>query len=229
LNTIRVVILPILIFSAAVLHAGPVERENLLIRYLNADIDAGELRQLLDRTDLDPVDRAYISYMTGLAELRAGNKRRAERALVDADRIVSNLEIRDSRSDLLRLNSEIRAQLMLVKGLFYIISHAASVEQMALAALEIDPRDVIAAVVVAQGRVNAPPAFGGNFEEGMSMLEELISRDDLTPSDEFVVLTALVTAEQIGGNNQSARRYARRALELFPRNPEMRDTLADIP
>ncbi|MBI9097922.1 MAG: hypothetical protein JEY91_05570 [Spirochaetaceae bacterium] len=115
-----------------------------------------------------------------------------------------------------RLISDAGSFIMLQKGVGYIISHSSDVQKQAEKALELDSTNARAALIVAQGLMNAPRLFGGNKEKGIEMLIDLSRSDNLSDEDRYFILSALGDAFVAIGRTDDAIRNYRMMLSLYP-------------
>ena len=90
-----------------------------------------------------------------------------------------------------QLLSAIRSRLMVYRGVGYIIANSGAINDLALKALQLEPANVVARLIVAYGKINAPALFGGNPELGIGMLNQLNTRSDIQPTQRFAALLGM--------------------------------------
>ncbi|MBN2657377.1 MAG: hypothetical protein JXR86_09975 [Spirochaetales bacterium] len=117
-----------------------------------------------------------------------------------------------------RIQSEAGSLIMIQKGVGYIITHSGRVQEQAEKALSLDSGNVRAALIVAQGLINAPALFGGNRRKGLADLEALSLRTGLSPEERFFVLMALGEIFARDKEGEKALGYFRKILESYPQN-----------
>lgn len=218
-----------LILAAAVVAPVPaVDWEQWFARHINGELSYRELEDVFMDMDFEVFDAAQTLYLKGLVALREGDQRVAEENLAEADRILTETGPPSTDAEALRLLADVRAQLMLLKGLGYIIRHARGVESLAKAAFAIDPRNSRAAAIVAQGKINAPRAFGGDPTDALRMLTPYLVDDTLADTERFLILWTLAAAEIKLKNPSKARGHLEAALALFPGSPEARELLREL-
>lgn len=96
------------------------------------------------------------------------------------------LEKRDD-SDAWRILSEAGSFIMIQKGLPYIIANSGRINDQAQKAYDLDPTNVRAALILAQGLINAPALFGGNKRKGRSWVDDLSKERNLSFEDRYFV------------------------------------------
>lgn len=132
------------------------------------------------------------------------------------------------------LEAEARAEIMLFKGVGFIIKNGSRVQELAEKTLDLDPDNPEALVIYAQGRINAPRLFGGNRKEGLEILERLWQRrPGGREGPEMSVQQAYRVAVSLGEtlakpDPVAAARYFRAALALAPDSPRARAGLESL-
>ena len=114
-------------------------------------------------------------------EEKRSSIRELEKSLNFAEESINRIE----RSETLRTMAEANSLLMLQKGFIYIIANFKRPQNQAERALELDPDNSRAALVIAQFLCNAPAIAGGNLNEGIALLKSQADRDDLKKEDKF--------------------------------------------
>lgn len=184
------------------------------------------------RGDLAAYEEAYwtalLEYMMARAWHAAGNNDRAgehyDRALAAVEQ---SLGLRRS-SEGLRLQSETISQLCLVRGLGYTILNGPRVAPLANEALELNPDNGKAIVILASARVYPPAIFGGNPREGIRLMEEALTKPDIETDDRFNIYSGIGIAYDKLGDRARALRYLERARAIYPGNGFVRTELERI-
>ena len=197
---------------------GPV-----IVQALNASMN-GEMEkaaQLMRRVGniQEPYWQARAAIMYGILAEATGNLEEAERQYTMAGDIARSALGLSETADGYAISSEAASRLMLIKGIAYIIRNAPVAERYAKKALEIDPANITAKLVFAQGKVNAPRLFGGDVDLGIEVLEDVL-RGETEPSQRFTAYYALSLAWEKKRAADKAVKMIENALGIFPANPE---------
>ena len=75
---------------------------------------------------------------------------------------------------------------MLVRGIGYVIRNSPTLERLANQALDIDPGNITALLVLARGKLNSPKIFGGNSELAISLLTKVLVAPNLERRENFL-------------------------------------------
>lgn len=178
----------------------------------------------------DRLLQGRISLWLGRIELARGRKDKAEELLLDAAEKAATLQqgretagkSGKEASQVYCLEADARAEIMLIKGVAFIIRNAGKVQELAEKALELDPENPAAGVIFAQGKINAPRLFGGNRNEGLERLNRIWNRRPggnsqpvLSKPHAFLVSIALgdALAEK---EPEKAGEFYREALAWYP-------------
>ncbi len=166
-----------------------------------------------------------LAYWIGRIEYLMGRAWQAVEQNDQADgHYTAGLEIIESAleaqrtSELLRLQSDTISQLCLVRGLGYTIINGPRVGPLAQEAIELDPDNGKAIIILASAKVYPPPIFGGNPSEGVRLMREALEKPNIEKDDRFNILSGIGVALGKLSRDAEARRYLRRALELYPLN-----------
>lgn len=157
-------------------------------------------------------------HIEGLIAARRGDKDRAIELFDRMGRMAEELRAADPAAGL-ALQSEARSRLMLVRGLPYAIRNAPKTEKLARAALDVDPTNTHALLVLAQGKINAPRLFGGDVDLGIATLTQLSMNPNIEKAELFRCLYGLSQAWQKKDDFRRAMEFADAALGLYPENP----------
>jgi len=175
----------------------------------------------------------------GRIALERADESGAEIFLLEAAAAAENFRKADGPGDTLLaraylLEAEARAEIMLFKGVGFIIKNGSLVQELAEKTLELDPDNPEALVIYAQGRINAPRLFGGNRKEGLEVLERLWQRrPGGREGPEMSIQQAYRVAVSLGetlakSNPREAAGYFRAALSLAPDSPRARAGLENL-
>lgn len=134
----------------------------------------------------------------------------------------------DNFSEGWRIFSDAGSFIMLQKGVGYIIANSSKVQEDAEKALDLNPDNARASLIVAQGLVNAPRLFGGNKKKGLEVLESLLKRRDLDREDSYFIEMALGDAYETAGKEDMARKTFESVLNTYPRNGWAQKRLEDL-
>ncbi|MBI9103103.1 MAG: hypothetical protein JEY99_11870 [Spirochaetales bacterium] len=172
--------------------------------------------------------RSRSKLWLGRVAIGGGDVETAERFLSESASLAASAGLSFERSngnnknlaEAYRVNADALAEIMLFKGVPYIIKNGGKVQELAEKSLANDPGNPDAAVIYAQGRINAPRLFGGNRNEGISILSDLwLNRLDgnLSKAQIFRVAVALGDT-YLKKDPDKAEEYYYQAALLFPDN-----------
>ena len=119
-------------------------------------------------------------------------------------------------SDGLRVRADLHSQMMLAKGLIYMIRNGNEARDAALDALERAPRSVKAKISVAGFLLNAPPMAGGDPEQARLVLESALAEEPVSDNDRFLILGWLAQASHTLDDDEAAEQYYAEALAMYP-------------
>jgi len=168
----------------------------------------------------DPAERHYWLARTDLIRAirynqigRSGAAERSARAGLDT--------IRDALGDGafsegLRVLSDLHSQMMMAKGLFYMVRNGNEARDAALEALERAPRSIKAQITVAGFLLNAPPMAGGDTEQARLVLERALAQEPASVNDRFLILGWLAQASHTLDDTEAAERYFAEAFSIYP-------------
>ncbi len=172
--------------------------------------------------------RSRVSLAKGQVLFENGEKELSIMELQRSEQLAwMSIDIKNN-SDSWRLLADAGSYMMLQKGMGYKIRNSSKVKAHAKMAMELDPENARASLVVAQYLMNAPRFVGGNRREGIELLQSLSLRTDLNREDGFYVLMALSKALQKDGQYNDAIRACRKALNSFPGSSFARETLSEL-
>jgi len=131
-------------------------------------------------------------------------------------------------ADALRIQSDAGSFIMVQKGVGYIIANSGEVRDLAEESLSLDEGNVRAALIVAQGLINAPAIFGGNKRKGMTDLLALSRRPGLSPEDYFFLLMGLAEVYEGEKETDEALEIYKRLLLRYPENPLVKNRIDSL-
>lgn len=115
-----------------------------------------------------------------------------------------------------RMTSECISQLCLLKGMGYLVANGPKVSTYAEKALELNPRNAAARVIIAAGKVYPPAMFGGNPKRGIELMKEALALGTAERDDLFNIYLGIGLANGKLKDTTEARRWIAMALELYP-------------
>lgn len=148
-----------------------------------------------------------------LGDKKAGLKYLKE-AMDLADEALSNGDF----SEGYRVWADAGSIFMVNKGLFAIIKIAAKVSERSYLALKLDPGNIKAIIISAQGKINAPKRAGGDPEKARIMLEKLIKMKGLSKPDKFQTALSLSQVYSKLKDRDKAEYWCSYASEIYPEN-----------
>ncbi len=162
---------------------------------------------------------ARLEYLAGYMELLTReDPEAAERRFRKSESLVEQSLSIGEFSDGYGLLSDIIGRLCQIKGKMYALRKGRNVEKYAERALELDPFNSKALLMLGSAKVHTPKLFGGDPVKGIRiMLDtlrlELIGKDDL-----FRLYTGLGSAYSKIGQPEQARKNFNNSLRIFPGN-----------
>ena len=127
-----------------------------------------------------------------------------------------------------RMTSECISQLCLLKPVGWVVANGPKVASYAEKALELDPRNAAAQVIVAAARIYPPAMFGGNPKRGIELMQEALSFGTAQKDDLFNIYSGVGLAYGKLKNAAEARRWFDMALALYPGNSYVRSERAKL-
>jgi len=180
----------------------------------------------LGRAGLPPPERdswsSRIEYMAGRGYQAARRKPEAvihyEAGLACIDRILSGEE--DSES--WRMRSELLGHLCLLKDLVFLLKNGRKVVGYAEKALELNPQNAKAQIIIASSKVYPPSVFGGNPQIGLELMRKALAIGTSERDDLFNIYSGIGLAYSKLRSKEQAKRWLEKALELYPGNSFVR-------
>jgi len=143
------------------------------------------------------------------------------------DMILQALELGEF-SEGYRLLSQTVSNLCLIKGTAFILANGLDVERYARKALELDPHNGKAKILLASSKIYPPRIFGGDPQQGIAIMEQALQAPDLDNADRFDILSGIGFAYQKLKDYRTARLYLKRSLEIFPDNRFANEKLKEL-
>lgn len=181
-----------------------------------------QTRACIDEASLDCVTHNYwlsrVEYVMGRAYQVYNNKQDA------VSHYESGIEYTESAmeggefSEGWRMMSENLSQLCLQKDLVYIIRNGPKVRDYAKKALDLDPKNVPALIILAAGRIYPPVLFGGNPKRGIELMLEALQIGKAEKDDLFNIYSGIGVAYSKLDNNEQAMIWFEKALAIYPNN-----------
>ncbi len=185
-------------------------------RLYSAAIDAAESSSLPEK------DRNYwlsrIEYMMGRAYYNLEEKKKADRHYEKGYEYIEKSAASGDYSESWRMKSEIISQRCLVRGVGYILGNGLNVNKFAEKALEMDPDNGKAIIIIGSSKVYPPPIYGGDPDEGLRLMEEASEKPDIEKDDLFNIYSGYGIAYTKLEDYEKARFWLESALMLYPDN-----------
>ncbi len=167
------------------------------------------------------VRRSSLLFLQALVEIFRAEDKRAARATLSRARELAERLVEEYPGALsYRILGDIAAQDMLLYPGWQIVSRAPEVQGFAEQALEYDPTEAGASMLIAYGRVNAPRLFGGDPEEAREIFAQVLESSNLMSSQRFSALVGMAQALEKLDQAEAAEEYRRQARQLFPKHWE---------
>jgi tetratricopeptide (TPR) repeat protein len=214
-------------------------RYNSLINgWINNETDADKTESLISRLEEDlriPTEdfntlywQSRLSFFRGRIYYDLGKKELSIKALEETLRLAEKANKRKETSDILSTMAEAYGLLILQKNFLFSLGNHTFPLKYSQKALELNPKDSRASLVLGQFLCNAPAIAGGDFEQGVSILEAQSGRSDLTDPEKFNILMSLGEIYSEKKREQEAVEAFREALSVFPGNEKCRLQLSEL-
>lgn len=157
-------------------------------------------------------------YLIGRAYSDEKDKKSAARHLNIALDYVEESLVRREYSEGYRIMSDIIGHLCLVKSFGYLLRHGPKVKRFANKALELDPLNGKAQIILASSRIYPPIAFGGDPETGIERMKKALAMPDIARDDLFNIYLGIGVGYTKLNEPQEASIWIKKALEVYPGN-----------
>ena len=117
-----------------------------------------------------------------------------------------------------RLYAESLSQLSTLKSLGFLMSNGPKIQPLGEEAVEMDPGNVKARILLASRYVYSPGVWGGDPDRGIAMLEAVRDSGGGDREDEHNIAVGIGFAHTMAERWGDAVPYFRRALEIYPGN-----------
>lgn len=164
--------------------------------------------------------KSRITNLQGIQAYRQNKKQEADVLFTESAKLAESANKIGEFSEGYGMMSEAKTQLMLLRGVLYIIQEGANTEALADKALSLDATNVRALIIKAYGRINAPAVFGGDPKKGIALLNTFISKSDLSKSEAFLLHYGIALGQIKLGESKGARASILKALEIYPNNKD---------
>jgi tetratricopeptide (TPR) repeat protein len=186
-----------------------------------------QAKEAVRQSSLGGRKKAYwlsrIEYLMGRAEQNIERKKDAagyyEQALAHIEEALD----KEPFSEGFRMKSEIISQMCLVKGVGFILSKGPKVNPLAEKALDLNPENGKAIILIASSKVYPPPIYGGNPEKGIELMQKANRMPDIEKDDRFNIYSGIGVAYEKLGEKEKAAYWLEKALELYPENVYARE------
>ena len=209
--------------------------------YLNENIGKSDFDETIDQILVEiskhpNLDEALYwksksLYLRGIAEIKYGNEKSGELHLNEAVMAAQALRSTSPEQSYC-LEADAKAQIMLIKGVSYIIRKGGEVQKLAEMTLELNPDNAVAALIIARRRINVPGLFGGAPKKGIEILQDILDRANgdlvLGSPERFRFYMALGRAYEKIKQKDKARSAYEDALYLYPGNSSAIENLNDL-
>jgi len=123
---------------------------------------------------------------------------------------------RDARG--VRLYAEALSQLSTLKSLGYLMSHGTKIQPLAEEAVELNPNEIKAFLLIASRYIYSPGIWGGDPDKGIAMLEEINRMNGLSREDKHNINVGIGFAHTMAERWDEAVPFFQKALEIYPGN-----------
>jgi tetratricopeptide (TPR) repeat protein len=161
---------------------------------------------------------ARVEYLMGRAEQNEErNKRAAEHYQKSVQHIESSLEYGEY-SEGYRMLSDSVGQLCMVEGIGYMLSNGLNVKRYARKALELNPRNGKAHIIIGSSYIYPPPLYGGNPSKGIEVMHYASTMPDIEKDDLFNIYSGIGIGYGKLDDRPKSAYWLEKALELYPNN-----------
>jgi tetratricopeptide (TPR) repeat protein len=176
----------------------------------------------LNRAELPPRTKALlgsrIEFLLARGYQAAGKKPQAASHYEEGLAYIERVPECEVFSEGWQMRSEHIGQLCLVKGLGFLLANGRKVVGCAAQALELDPANAAAQIIVAASKVYPPALFGGNPAIGIELMQKALAMGTAERDDLFNIYSGIGLAYGKLKNIEEARCWLEKALELYPGN-----------
>jgi len=123
---------------------------------------------------------------------------------------------RDARG--VRQYAESLSQITTLKTTGFLISNGPKTQSLAREAIELNPNEIKAHMLIASRYIYSPPMFGGNPAKGIGIIEAISQRGPLDREDAHNINVALGVANMRLDRWLEAAEYFQKAQEIYPGN-----------
>jgi tetratricopeptide (TPR) repeat protein len=162
--------------------------------------------------------RSLVEYMVGRAYHNENDKKSAARHYEAGLAYVRESLEQGEYSEGYRVMSEIISQMCLVKSVGFVLRNGRKVNEYAKKAIELDPRNGKAHIIIASSRIYPPAAFGGNREMGIERMQKALTMPDIEKDDLFNIYSGIGIAYSKLNKPQQGIMWLEKALRLYPGN-----------
>ncbi len=123
---------------------------------------------------------------------------------------------RDARG--VRLYTESLSQLSTLKTLGFLMSNGTKIQPLAQEAVELDPGEIKAHMLLASRYIYSPGIWGGDPDRGIAMMEEIVKLGGLDREDEHNINVGIGFAHTMAKRWSEGLPYFEKAREIYPGN-----------
>ena len=171
---------------------------------------------------------AVAEHFLGRIARDMGDFKRARVRLEVSEKLLSMAVAESATAEIYALWADTKSQLLLVRGISYVIRNSGKIRALAQLSLEIDPNNALATLVIARGKINAPRIFGGSVTQGVDLINSVLEMDHLRRFELFLAHHGLAVAFEKEDQINLAATQISLALDLYPENPDALELLERI-
>ena len=192
----------------------------------------GQALDSLNQAELPPRTKALwgsrIEFLVARGYQAAGEKPKAASHYEEGIACLERVPECKFFSEGWRMKSEHIGQLCLVKGLGFLLANGRKVVGYAAQAMELDPKNAGAQIIVAASKVYPPLIFGGNPRTGIELMQKALAMGTAAQDDLFNIYSGIGMAFSKLRKTEEARGWFVKALELYPGNAFVRSELEKV-
>ena len=177
-----------------------------------------EAWNLLDEIDseLSPYWQARVLHLRGLIRQEEGNKKEAVGYFEQMEDFIEDSAGFSSTADGMALHALAITRQMYLKNVFYILDHLKRAFRLTEKALEMDPDNFTALVVLAHLKAKTPKLFGGDIDLALELLDKAMELEVNENAEKFSLYMTMIVTHSRNKTMSTAELYLEKALEIYP-------------
>ncbi len=173
---------------------------------------------LLEEIDskASPYWQARILHLKGLIRQEEGKKKEAVAFFEEMEEYIENNPEFKNTADGMAMNALAIARQMNLKNVFFSLGNLKKTTHLTEKALEFDPDNLTALLVLAQIKTKTPKLFGGDIDAALELLERAQTLEISETAEKFSLYLNLILTHSRNKSKDLAEQYLEKALEIYP-------------